>query len=158
MTLPMPALSHLCDLRVTVGPVLEAGTSPMGRRRVIPITGGWVRGPGLSGRVLPAGADFQLITGEADGVSCAALDARYLLALDDGAQVFVHNSALRVASVDDAERLLRGEPVPPERLYFRCQPRFETGDPRHAALMLRQHIGTGLREAGAVRLSFFTVL
>jgi hypothetical protein len=111
----------------------------------------------LNGRVLAAGADFQLINGEAEGLSCATLDARYVLALDDGAQVYVHNSALRVASLEDAARLMKGEAVPDERVYFRCQPRFETADPRHAWLMRQQFVGTGRRQADCVLLSFFRV-
>ena len=153
-----PTLQPLCDVLVTVGAVVDVGLTPQGRRRLVPITGGWVRGGGLDGRVLPGGADFQLVTGEAQGLSCATLDARYVLALDDGATVYVHNSALRVASAEDAARLQRGEEVPDERVYFRCQPRFETGDPRHAHLMQRQHIGTARRSAGHVHLRLFTVL
>lgn len=157
ISLAEPRLEHLCDLVVTVSAPLDAGVSPLGRRRVIPITGGVVRGSGLDGRVLPAGADFQLVTGEEQGLSCAALDARYLIALDDGATVFVHNTALRVATSDDAARLMRGEAVPDERIYFRCQPRFETSDARHAGLMRQQFIGTGRRGGGCVYLSFFRV-
>jgi hypothetical protein len=127
VTLEPPGLAHLCDLVVTVSPALEAGQGPFGLRRVIPITGGVVRGPAMRGRVLPAGADFQVLTG---GITAAHLDARYLIELEDGACIFVHNTALRHASTEDAAAIMRGDPVPPEAVYFRCQPRFETGDLR----------------------------
>lgn len=151
-TLPAPSLVHLCDLRVQVDPVIDAGQGPFGRRRVVPITGGRVRGPSMSGRVLPVGADFQLLTG---GATSAHLDARYLLELDDGATVFVHNTALRHASPEDADRLMRGEPVSPEQVYFSCQPRFETGDPRWSWLCERQFVGRGARRPDSVQLSFW---
>ena len=102
---------------------------------------------------LPAGADFQLVT---DGTT-AHLDARYLIELDDGARLFVHNTALRHASPEVTARLLSGEPVPPESVYFRCQPRFETGDARWRWLGERQFVGTGARLPDAVRLSFWQV-
>jgi hypothetical protein len=152
VTLEPPGLEHLCDLVVTVAAPIAAGDGPFGLRRVIPITGGVVRGPRMSGRVMPAGADFQVITG---GGTCAHLDARYLVELDDGATVFVHNTALRHASPDVAARLMRGEPVPAAQVYFSCQPRFETGDARWSWLHERQFVGRGERLPDAVRLSFW---
>lgn len=151
-TLPEPRLVHLCDLLVRVAPVIDAGPGPFGRRRVVPITGGQLRGPSLSGRVLPVGADFQLLTG---GATSAHLDARYLIELDDGATVFVHNTALRHAPPEVAERLMRGESVPREQVYFSCQPRFETGDARWSWLCERQFVGRGERRPDSVRLSFW---
>lgn len=154
VTLDAPRLEHLCDLEVTVSAPIEAGDGPFGLRRVIPITGGTVRGPAMRGRVLNAGADFQIVTG---GGTTAHLDARYLIELDDGTRIFVQNTALRHASLEDATRLRRGEPVDPARVYFRCQPRFESGDPRWAWLHDRQFIGRGARAPDAVHLSFWQV-
>lgn len=151
ITLPEPGLEHLCDLRVEVGPVLDAGGGPFGVRRIVPILGGQVSGPRMQGRILAAGADFQLITGG----TTAHLDARYMIALDDGATVFVHNTALRHAQPADHERLLRGEPVAPEAVYFSGQPRFETGDARWAWLSDRQFVARGRRAATAVLLSIW---
>jgi hypothetical protein len=152
LALPPPRLEPLCDLVVTVSAAIAAGDGPFGLRRVIPITGGTVNGPRMSGRVMAAGADFQVVTG---GGTIAHLDARYLIELDDGATVFVHNTALRQASPDAAARLMRGEAVPREAVYFSCQPRFETGDPRWAWLHERQFVGRGERLPQAVRLSFW---
>jgi hypothetical protein len=153
-TLEPPRLEHLCDLLVTVGNAISAGEGPFGLRRVIPITGGLVRGPRMTGRVASAGADFQLITG---GGAAAHLDARYLLELDDGATIFVHNTALRHATPEVSAKLMRGEIVPAEQVYFSCQPRFETGDPRWAWLHDRQFVGRGQRLPDAVRLSYWTL-
>ena len=52
-TLPPPQLEHICDLAVTIAPPVEVGVTPMGLRRMIPITGGVVRGPRLNGKILP---------------------------------------------------------------------------------------------------------
>ena len=57
--LPTPALEPVFDLTVTVATPIEAGAitglNSRGRRRIIPITGGTVRGR-LNGAVLPGGA------------------------------------------------------------------------------------------------------
>ena len=62
----------LCRIEVALEPVRDLGETPLGRRRIIGITGGTFSGPRLSGKVLPGGADWQLV--RADGVAC--LDAR----------------------------------------------------------------------------------
>jgi hypothetical protein len=153
-TLPAPGLEHVCDLAVTIAPPVEVGQTPGGQRRMIPITGGVVRGPRLNGRILPGGADFQLIVG---GGTQAHLDARYVIELDDGNRVFVQNTALRVTSVEDALRIMRGDPVDPAAVYFRCQPRLEACVPTWAWLSESQFIGTGRRSPDGVFLSFYRV-
>ena len=152
-SLPPPQLEHLCDLAVDVGAAIAVGNGPQGLRRMVPILGGRVTGR-LSGRVLPGGADYQLVVGP----TVSRLDARYVLELDDGARIYVENRALRVAAADVTAKLLKGEPVPPEAVYFRCQPSFETGDARWAWLHERQFIGTGVRHPDAVVMTFFCVV
>lgn len=154
MTLPAPTLEHVCDLAVTIDAPVEVGQTAMGMRRMIPITGGTVTGPTMQGRIVPGGADFQLIVG--DGTQ-AHLDARYVLELQDGSRVFVQNTALRVASAEDSAKIRRGEPVDPARVYFRCQPKFEATSPTWAWLAEHQFIGVGLRLPDAVHLSFYKV-
>ena len=83
----MIELSPLMHVKVTLEPVRDLGDTPLGRRRIIGITGGSFAGARLSGRVLPGGADWQLI--RADGV--AFLDARYTLETADGALIYVNN-------------------------------------------------------------------
>ena len=153
-TLPPPRLEHVCDLAVTIAAPVEIGQTPSGLRRMIPITGGVVRGPRMNGRVVPGGADFQLILGEG---TQAHLDARYVIELDDGTRVFVQNTALRVASLENSQRIMRGQPVPPDAVYFRCQPRLEAASPDWAWLAESQFIGTGRRAPDGVFLSFYRV-
>lgn len=155
MTLPAPTLEHVCDLAVTIDAPVEVGQTVMGLRRMIPITGGTVTGPQMQGRIVPGGADFQLIVG--DGTQ-AHLDARYVLELQDGSRVFVQNTALRVASAEDSARIRRGEPVDPSRVYFRCQPKFEATSAQWAWLSEHQFVGTGVRLPDAVHLSFYKVV
>ncbi|NBS09190.1 MAG: DUF3237 domain-containing protein [Betaproteobacteria bacterium] len=154
-TFPAPMLEHVCDLAVTIGAAVEVGMTPAGLRRMIPITGGTVTGPQLNGRLLPGGADFQLIL--SNGTQ-ANLDARYVIELDDGARVFVQNTALRVASVENSLRIMRGQAVDPQAVYFRCQPRLEATSAHWAWLNECQFIGTGQRTPDGVFLSFYKVI
>ena len=82
---------------------------------------------------------------------------RTCIELDDGAKVFVHNTALRHASADATARLVRGEKVDPSEVYFRCQPRFETAAPQWAWLQEHQFIGSGVRLPDAVHMRFYRV-
>ena len=74
-----------------------------GVRRVVPIRGGRVTGPGLQGRVLNAGADFQRYPSE----DVAHLSADYVLELDDGHRILVENLALRTGDPEDLRRIPR---------------------------------------------------
>ena len=155
MTFPPPALEFLCDLAVTIAAPVEVGHTPAGLRRMVPITGGTVKGPQLNGCILPGGADFQLILGAG---TQAHLDARYVIELDDGSRVFVQNTALRVASLENSQRIMNGQPVNPDDVYFRCQPKLEATAPQWAWLSESQFIGTGRRTPDGVYLSFYRVL
>ena len=131
----------------------ELGDTPQGRRRIIGITGGRFSGERLSGRVLPGGADWQLI--RADGV--ADLDARYTLETGDGALIYVRNRGYRHGPADVLKRLASGEAVDPSLYYMRTTPCFETGDARYAWLNRIVCVATGARRAAAVELEVFEV-
>jgi Protein of unknown function (DUF3237) len=157
MSLAAPQLKHVCDLVVQVGVPLEAGQvqslATQGKRRIIPITGGTVHGR-ISGKVLAGGADFQLVVSP----TMADLDARYILQLDDGSHVYVQNHALRRGAAQDIAALVRGEPVPPERIYFRCAPRFEVESPALHWMTQSLFVGTGARYPDRVEMRFYEVL
>ncbi len=148
-----PELRLFADLSVTVAAPQEVGQTVHGRRRLIPILGGQVRGQGWQGRVLPGGADFQLIVNP----RLAELDARYTIETDGGDLIFVSNRAVRVAAPEVMGALMRGEPVDPAQVYFRCSPQFETASPALAWISERLFIGTGAREPDRVLMRFFEV-
>ena len=72
-------------IHAEVDAITHLGPTPYGERRVIGILGGIVRGPKLSGRIMPGGADWQLI--RSDGA--ADIRARYTIKTDDGALIMV---------------------------------------------------------------------
>ena len=146
-------LERLMRAEILLAPALELGDAPQGRRRIIPIVGGSFSGDRLSGKVLPGGADWQIV--RTDGV--ADLDARYTLETADGALIYVRNHGYRHGPPDVIALLARGEPVNPLRYYMRTTPWFETGDPRYAWLNRMVCVATGARHAAAVELEVFAV-
>ena len=151
--LPTPELKFFADLSVEVAKPIEVGPTIHGTRRLIPILGGAVQGDGWTARVLPGGADFQLIVTE----QMAELDARYALETDAGDVIYVQNHAIRTASPEVMAKLIKGEVVSPESVYFRCTPRFETASPALSWISERLFIGTGARHPDRVVMRFFEV-
>jgi hypothetical protein len=148
------ALDFAFSLQVTVAPALELGETHQGRRRIVPITGGSVRGPKLAGRILPGGADWQII--RHDGTT--ELEARYTLEAGDGALISVLNRGLRHGPPDVIRKLVAGEPVDAKSYYFRCTPVFETAAPAHCWLMQTVFVATGVRHPDLVEIKVYAAL
>lgn len=130
------------------------GKTPYGERRVINIVGGTVSGPRLRGRILPGGADWQII--RADGA--ADIFAKYTFQIEGGGLVLVTSAGLRHGPPDVIARLAKGEAVPRDQYYFRTCVRFETADPEADWLNRVLMIAVGAREKMQVKLDLFEVL
>ncbi|CAN5831603.1 DUF3237 domain-containing protein [soil metagenome] len=154
--LQTPGLRPCMDLWVDVGTPVEIGDTGSGARRVIPIVGGRALSlvDGWQAKILAGGADYQLVT--AGG--CALLQARYILETEAGDRLYVENNAIRTGPPELVARLLRGEPVDPAAIYFRCVPRFEAAAPALRWMNERVFIGTGARHPDRVVLRFFEVM
>jgi hypothetical protein len=146
-------LEPLCRMQISLAAPLDLGDTPAGRRRIIAVTGGTFAGERLRGRVLPGGADWQLI--RADHV--ASLDARYTLETDDGALIYVENRGYRHGPPEVLTRLAAGESVDPASYYMRTTPWFETSDPRYGWLNRIVCVASGARRAADVELQVFEV-
>ncbi|RYH01450.1 DUF3237 domain-containing protein [Salipiger sp. IMCC34102] len=146
-----PALDFACRLTVELGPIREMGAGRAGQRRIIPIVGGTVTGPDLSGRILTLGADWQTIF--ADGV--AELDTRYGFETDDGALIEIVNFGYRHGPPDVIAAIARGEDVAHDTYYMRTHARLETGDPRYAWVNRTLFVGTGRRQAACVVVDLY---
>lgn len=153
-TLAEPRLKFFADLRVEVGAPQHVGQTVHGLRRLIPITGGTATGDGWSARVLPGGADFQLVVNE----RLSELDARYVLETDSGDLIYVQNRAVRSGPAELMARLVRGEAVDPAQIYFRCCPSFETSAPALSWMGERMFVGTGARFPDAVTMRFWELM
>lgn len=130
-TLGPPALTKACVIRADTGEGIEFKTSEGHVRAFFPITGGEAHGNGWTGRIVPGGADFAVAL--ADG--SYAIEARYLLELDDGTHVMVTNAGKMVPQSDGT-------------YHGRTRATFEVPDGPHAALGKAVYFGTALAEAG----------
>ena len=148
---PPPSLVFAFELRAQVGPPLEVGTVPHGRRRIVPILGGTVKGPSFSAKVVAGGADWQLI--QPDGFS--ELDTRYTLETDKGELVYVQNAGIRHAPPEIMQKLLAGQSVDPKLVYFRTVPKFETSAPDLQWLARSVFVGVGERFPTEVVVRFY---
>lgn len=86
----VPSLEFAFEEVVTLGPTMGVGETGLGRRTIVPITGGHFAGPRIRGAVMPGGWDWQLL--RSDG--CTELDADYMLRTDDGAIINVRNKGV----------------------------------------------------------------
>ena len=154
MDLPVPTLQHVCTLMVELAPVRSMGPGRAGQRRIIPIIGGTVTGPELSGRILNLGADWQTIF--TDGL--AELDTRYAMETDDGATIEIVNYGYRHGPREVIEAIGRGEKVDSGSYYMRTHARIDTGDARYDWVNRTLFVGTGARSAGSVRIDLFALL
>ena len=146
-----PGLVFAFEVVAQVGPPLVVGPGPRGIRRIVPILEGTFEGPELKGRVLPGGADWQII--HPDGFS--ELDTRYTLETDSGDLIYVQNRGIRHAAAEVMARLLAGEPVDASQVYFRTTPTFETAAPRLQWLTRSIFVGTGERQPLTVTIRFW---
>ncbi len=148
-----PRLVLAFEARVQVGAPLEVGQVNGGRRRIVQILGGTFEGPGIKGKVLPGGADWQML--QADGFS--QLDTRYTLETDKGQIIYVQNAGVRHAPPEVMKKLLAGEAVDPALVYFRTVPTFETAAPDLQWLTRSVFVGTGERYPSDVVIRFWRV-
>ncbi len=153
LALTAPSLIPIFSAKVTLAPVIEQGRIDGKRKRFIPITGGTVSGPRLSGTVLPGGGDSQAI--HDDGLT--EIFARYSLKADDGTVIAVSNPGVRVASPDIIQRLAAGEDVDPSLYYFRTTPTFDVAAGPHDWLRRKVFVARGVRRPDHVLIDFFQV-
>ena len=152
--IPQLSTRYVFTITARIGEVTSAGEIGTGVRRIIPIIGGEVKGEKINGKVLPFGADFQIIRPN----ELIELEAKYAFETDDGAVVYVENKGLRFGPIDLLQKLKRGEPVDPKLIYFRTVPKFETGAEKYRWLMENLFIGSAARHADRVVIDVHRVL
>ena len=140
---PLPLASEfLFRATLSVGAPQAVGATRTGELRIIPVTGGTIEGPALTGEVLPGtAADWLRV--DPDGT--AHMDVRLTIKTTEGHIVFMHYSGIRTGEAPVLARLNAGEAVDPAEYYFRTAIRFETGAAPLAWLNRILAIGIGQR-------------
>jgi hypothetical protein len=151
-----PALHtrYVFTITAHIGSVTSAGETGIGVRRIIPITGGEVKGKDVNGKVCAFGADFQVVRPN----QLIELEAKYAIETDDGAVIYVENRGIRFGPIELLQRLNRGEAIDPALIYFRTVPKFETGAERYRWLMESVFVGSAARYADRVVIDVHQVL
>lgn len=111
----VPKLEFVYECDATLEPALDFGKTFEGQRRIIPITGGSVRGPKIRGVLLSGGADWNLTRNDGAG----SVEADYYFKTDDGVLIRIVNKGVG-----------GGPPPPPdpatgERFFMFTHPSFE---------------------------------
>ena len=96
--MPLVSEQPIFVISSPLGDIQRLGNTPYGERRIINILGGTVEGPKLNGKILPGGADWQIV--RADGV--VHLTARYTAETETGGLMSYGSS------LSDAFRLVGG--------------------------------------------------
>ena len=86
----VPKLEFVYECDATLEPALDFGKTFEGQRRIIPITGGTVRGPRIRGVLLSGGADWNLTRSDGAG----SVEADYYLKTDDGVLIRIVNKGV----------------------------------------------------------------
>ncbi|WP_233255491.1 DUF3237 domain-containing protein [Naasia lichenicola] len=148
-----PTLTFIARIEVDVAAPIDLGSGDGLHRRIVPILGGRVIGPEFNGKVLPGGADFQILRSG----TVTELEARYAIETDDGDRVYVENFGLRSGSAEDIARIIAGETVDPGRIYFHSSPRMSAAGSRWSWLGERILVARGERRPDSVCLEVFVV-
>ena len=141
------ALHPLGRITIRLGEVQPVGPVALGQRRVSLIAGGRAEGDLIAGDILPGGSDWQLV--RPDGV--VEVDARYVIALDRGGMLTVHNQGFRHGPPEVMAALGRGETIADDLYYFGSAIRFD-GDALAPALTRTMIVATGARAGDSVVL------
>jgi len=148
---PLPLhTEYLFTMDIAVGAPQPVSTG----LRVVPVVGGTVTGPALTGEVID-GASADWLRLEPDGT--AHMDVRFTIRAAGGGLVYVQYSGIRTGAPEVLERLGRGEAVPPADYYFRVAIRFETGDATLAWLNRVLAVGVGQRPPSGPRYDVYAI-
>jgi hypothetical protein len=149
-------LDPVFSLEVYTQPPLDLGQTPLGRRVVSYIAGGWFEGPRLAGEVLPGGADWVRV--RRDGA--LILDVRATLRTQAGSLIemtyggrWITPEATRAAIFDP----VLGPEIDPSTYALRTNPMFETSAAECLWLNDLVAIGFGRAVSGGVRYDVWSV-
>lgn len=150
-----PGFEFCFELHVAVDPPHSLGGDREGEGpHFAPITGGTVDGPRLTGRVLTGGGDWWV----GDGLT-VRLDARYAIEAqldeDTTAGIDVVNKGIWRTDPETFERMIDGEAVTEEDLYYRTAFTFRTDHPELRWLTQSQFIGYARPDGRDVVLRVF---
>jgi hypothetical protein len=128
----VPKFELLYECDATLLPAVEMGKTVEGQRRIIPITGGTIKGPRIRGELVSGGWDWNLSRN--DGAS--SVEAAYYMKTDDGVLIRIVNRGVSSG----------GQPVTDaasgERFFMFTHPSFEAPAGKYDWLNRAMFVGT----------------
>ena len=154
MDMDIVSRAPIYHVHCEVANILDLGPAPCGPRLVVNLLGGTGAGAKLNGRILPGGADWQIMAHDGS----LDIHARYTIESDAGALIQIDSKGVRHGPPDVLARMAKGEDVDPALYYFRTVMRFETSHPSADWLNHILAVARGARERNAVKLDVYEVL
>jgi hypothetical protein len=139
---------HLFRYEATLAPPEVIGPVVEGIRVNFWVTGGEAKGPRITGKLRPEGADFFTLRPDGVGMLCV----RAVIETDDGALIDLSYEGLSDLGADAHAKFLAGEM--PTRLELRTQPRMRSAHPAYADLARRLYVGVGVGHLDTLRVSY----
>ena len=154
LTVVAPGLEYVGTFDAKLKPPVQSG-GPLGARMFFEVIGGEYRGAaGERGTLLTGGGDWLLVCGDGFG----RLDVRAHVQMADGAVVYVQYHGVLEMNAAVMGAMQSGGATEFGQQYFRTSPRFETSDPRYAALQQGVFVGQGrIIEGLGVEYNIFRV-
>jgi hypothetical protein len=154
-----PQLALAFEERVGLAPPMVIGPVAAGIRRIVPVGEGTFEGPGfdgegIKGRIVPGGADWQIL--RSDGVD--ELHARYTLETEKKELIYAEVKGIRSGPAEVMSRLRAGETVDPSLYYFRGTATIETSAPALLWMTKSAFVITGERYPAQVVIRFWRLL
>jgi hypothetical protein len=143
----VPQFEFVYECEATLSPAEEMGKTVEGQRRIIPITGGSVRGPKIRAQLLSGGWDWNLSRNDGAG----SVDAAYYMRTDDGVLIRIVNKGVGGGAPPAA-------PSPAGESFFMfTHPEFEAPAGKYDWLNRSMFVGTlgarkGARNAVLIRV------
>lgn len=127
-----PKFEFVYECDAMLEPAVDFGKTTEGQRRIIPITGGTVRGPRIHGELLHGGWDWNLSRNDGAG----SVEAAYYMKTDDGVLIRIVNKGVGGGGAP-------AQPAPNgERFFMFTQPQFEAPTGRYDWLNRSMFVGT----------------
>jgi hypothetical protein len=144
----------VCDAVVDLAEPLMVGPTPHGTRIIVYLTGGSVKGPDISGEVLPGGGDWLLMRPDGAG----ELDVRAAIRTDDGELIYAYYRGILDGPPDLIPKTMEGDEADPSTYYFRTAPVFETASEKYQSLNRGIFVGLGSIHQNQVRYKIYKIL
>ena len=129
----LPQFEFVYECEATLSPAVELGKTIEGQRRIIPITGGTVRGPKIRAELLNGGWDWNLSRNDGAG----SVEAAYYMKTDDGVLIRIVNSGVGGGGGAPPAEAANGE-----RFFMFTHPQFEAPIGKYDWLNRAMFVGT----------------